>query len=106
MKKLLFLLSLVMTGCTSTPISFLTQEAESFLQEVNTDYSHILCSKNGNWAANCTILNDRNQLMRVYCSDGEGCKFKKCNSGSCIQKLKIEKVEIPYIIVTEEDQLN
>lgn len=102
MKKLSFLFSFIAIGCSPTPISFLTNEAESFLEEVNTNYSHIICSKYDTWSATCTILNDQNQLMRIYCSDAEGCKFQKCKSTYCIRKLKVEKIEIPYVILDEE----
>lgn len=105
MKKLLLSLSFVMIGCTPTPISSLTKEAEFFLQEVNIDYSHILCSKKYETSADCVVLNNHNQLMRLYCDEG-GCYFKKCKSESCIQKLKVEKVEFPYVMVDDDEQLN
>jgi hypothetical protein len=102
MKKLSFLFLVFIIGCTPTSIDSLSKEAELFLKEVNTDYSHIICSKNGQWSANCTILNDRNQLLRIYCSESGGCQFRKCNSEYCIRKSKIEKIEVPYVIVDEE----
>lgn len=102
MKKLLFLFAFTAIGCSPTPISFLTNEAESFLEEVNTDYSHIICIKDKEYSAKCTIMNNHNQLMPIYCFEGVGCKFTKCNSEYCIRKLKVEKAEMSYVVLDEE----